>query len=81
MSLMSTSGLMVISQMGNFAADFGVAKMMVWGLAALPLALTLDRFTNGLTRPFFGWVSDRMAAETQCFLRILSKPRRCPRGC
>jgi len=38
MSLMSTSGLMVISQMGNFAADFGVAKMMVWGFAALPLA-------------------------------------------
>ena len=68
MSLMSTSGLMVISQMGNFAADFGVAKMMVWGLAALPLALTLDRFTNGLTRPFFGWVSDRIGRENTMFL-------------
>jgi MFS transporter, OFA family, oxalate/formate antiporter len=68
MSLMSTSGLMVISQMGNFAADFGVAKMMVWGLAALPLALTLDRFTNGLTRPFFGWLSDRIGRENTMFL-------------
>jgi OFA family oxalate/formate antiporter-like MFS transporter len=68
MSLMSTSGLMVISQMGNFAADFGVAKMVVWGLAALPLALTLDRFTNGLTRPFFGWLSDRIGRENTMFL-------------
>jgi hypothetical protein len=47
MTLMSTSGLMVTSQIGNFAADFGVARQLVWGLAALPLALTIDRFTNG----------------------------------
>jgi MFS family permease len=25
--------------------------------------LTVDRFTNGLTRPFFGWVSDRIGRE------------------
>jgi MFS family permease len=63
MSLMSTSGLMVISQMGTFTKDFGLANVMVWGLAALPLALTIDRFTNGLTRPFFGWLSDRWGRE------------------
>ena len=68
MSLMSTSGLMVISQIGNFAADFGIAKMTVWGAAALPLALTVDRFTNGLTRPFFGWVSDRIGRENTMFI-------------
>jgi oxalate/formate antiporter len=67
MSLMSTSGLMVISQIGNFAADFGVAKLTVWGMAALPLALTIDRFTNGLTRPFFGWLSDRIGRENTMF--------------
>ena len=67
MTLMSTSGLMVISQMATFAAEFGVTQMMVWGMAALPLALTIDRFTNGLTRPFFGWVSDRIGREnTMC---------------
>jgi len=60
---MSTSGLMVISQMGAFAKDFGVKDALVFGLAALPLALTIDRFTNGLTRPFFGWVSDRIGRE------------------
>ena len=63
MTMMSTSGLMVISQMGTFAKDFGVASITVLGMAALPLALTLDRFTNGLTRPFFGWVSDRIGRE------------------
>jgi oxalate/formate antiporter len=68
MSLMSTSGLMVISQIGNFAADFGVTKLTVWGMAALPLALTIDRFTNGLTRPFFGWLSDMIGRENTMFV-------------
>ena len=63
MTLMSTSGLMVTSQLSAFAADFGVAKLVVWGMAAVPLALTIDRFCNGLTRPFFGWVSDRIGRE------------------
>jgi oxalate/formate antiporter len=63
MTMMSTSGLMVISQMGTFARDFGVASITVLGMAALPLALTVDRFTNGLTRPFFGWTSDRIGRE------------------
>ncbi|MBU3556988.1 oxalate/formate MFS antiporter [Polynucleobacter sp. Ross1-W9] len=63
MSMMSTSGLMVISQMGAFAKDFGITSAMVFGMAALPLALTIDRVTNGLTRPIFGWVSDRIGRE------------------
>ena len=63
MTMMSTSGLMVISQMAAFAKDFGVANATVFGTAALPLALTIDRFTNGLTRPFFGWLSDRIGRE------------------
>ena len=63
MTMMSTGGLMVISQFANFMKDFGIATVVVWGLAALPLALTIDRITNGLTRPFFGWVSDRIGRE------------------
>jgi OFA family oxalate/formate antiporter-like MFS transporter len=62
-TMMSTSGLMVISQMSTFAKDFGVAGAIVLGTTALPLALLLDRITNGLTRPFFGWVSDRIGRE------------------
>jgi MFS transporter, OFA family, oxalate/formate antiporter len=68
MTMMATSGLMVISQMGSFARDFGVTSATVWGLAALPLALTIDRFTNGFTRPFFGWVSDRIGRENTMLL-------------
>jgi OFA family oxalate/formate antiporter-like MFS transporter len=68
MTMMSTSGLMVTSQMATFAADFGVTRVVVFGMAALPLALTIDRFTNGLTRPLFGWISDRVGREnTMCF--------------
>jgi OFA family oxalate/formate antiporter-like MFS transporter len=68
MSMMSSSGLMVITQMAAFAKDFGVANAIVLGTAALPLALTIDRFTNGLTRPFFGWLSDRIGREQTMFL-------------
>ena len=71
MTMMSTSGLMVISQMAAFAKDFGVAQVSVFGLAALPLALTLDRLTNGLTRPFFGWLSDRIGREHTMFIAFM----------
>ena len=63
MTMMSTGGLMVISQFAPFARDFGVANLTIFGMAALPFALSLDRITNGLTRPFFGWVSDRLGRE------------------
>ena len=63
MCMMSTSGLMVVSNVGPFANDYKVAQAMVLGMAALPLSLTLSRFTNGLTRPFFGWVSDHIGRE------------------
>jgi OFA family oxalate/formate antiporter-like MFS transporter len=62
-TMMSTSGLMVTSQMASFAKDFGMTNVMVMGMAALPLALTIDRICNGLTRPLFGWISDRWGRE------------------
>jgi MFS family permease len=64
MTMMSTSGLMVVSNVGPFAKEFKVADVLVLGMAALPLSLTLSRVTNGLTRPFFGWVSDRIGRES-----------------
>jgi len=68
MSMMSTSGLMVTSNVGPFAREYGVAEMLVLGMAALPLSLTLSRVTNGLTRPFFGWVSDHIGREMTMFV-------------
>jgi oxalate/formate antiporter len=63
MAMMSTSGLMVVSNVGPFANEFKVAGVLVLGMAALPLSLTMSRVTNGLTRPFFGWVSDHIGRE------------------
>jgi MFS transporter, OFA family, oxalate/formate antiporter len=63
MAMMSTSGLMVTSNVGPFAREYKVAEVLVLGMAALPLSLTLSRVTNGLTRPFFGWVSDHIGRE------------------
>lgn len=63
MSLMSTTGLMVTSQIATFARDFGIASLTVFGVGAMVLTLNVDRLCNGLTRPFFGWVSDRIGRE------------------
>jgi oxalate/formate antiporter len=63
MTMMSTAGLMVTSQMAAFTRDFGMANALVFGLPLLPLALSIDRITNGLTRPFFGWLSDQIGRE------------------
>ena len=63
MTMMSTGGLMVISQFAPFMRSFGIADVTIFGMAALPFALTLDRITNGLTRPFFGFLSDRIGRE------------------
>jgi OFA family oxalate/formate antiporter-like MFS transporter len=68
MSMMSTGGLMVITQFTSFAKSFGIdanTTVTILGLtlAAIPAALTFDRITNGLTRPFFGWVSDLIGRE------------------
>jgi MFS family permease len=71
MTMMSTGGLMIISQFAAFSRDFGVANLVVFGLAALPLALTVDRITNGLTRPFFGWLSDRIGRENTMAVAFL----------
>jgi MFS transporter, OFA family, oxalate/formate antiporter len=71
MTMMSTGGLMIIVNFAPFSKDFGVANMMLYGWAALPLALTIDRVTNGLTRPFFGWVSDHIGRENTMAVAFL----------
>jgi MFS transporter, OFA family, oxalate/formate antiporter len=71
MTMMSTGGLMIIVNFAPFSRDFGVADIMLFGWAALPLALTVDRITNGLTRPFFGWVSDHIGRENTMAIAFL----------
>ena len=68
LTMMCMTGLMVISQLATFATDFGLGKATLWGFAVIPLALTVDRLTNGFTRPFFGWVSDNIGRENTMFI-------------
>ena len=64
MTMVAMGGLMATAQLGPIATDFKVDESPVtlgWvSMAALPFALSLDRVMNGLTRPFTGWVSDRV---------------------
>jgi OFA family oxalate/formate antiporter-like MFS transporter len=70
--LVAAGGLMATAQMGPIAKDFAIdgVKFNVMGmvLPALTFALAIDRVLNGLTRPFFGWVSDKIGREKTMFI-------------
>ncbi|WP_421700835.1 oxalate/formate MFS antiporter [Ancylobacter sp.] len=62
-----TGGMMAVAQLGVIAQDLGVKEFKVnlyfFTMAALPLALMLDRVMNGISRPLFGWISDHIGRE------------------
>jgi len=70
--LVGAGGLMVTANLAPIAKDLKVDAIPVTlaGLTmpALTYAATLDRILNGLTRPFFGWVSDRIGRENTMFI-------------
>ncbi|GJG95389.1 oxalate/formate MFS antiporter [Cupriavidus pauculus] len=65
--LVVTGGMMAVAQLGVIAKDLGVKEFKVdlyfFTMAALPLALMLDRVMNGISRPLFGWISDNIGRE------------------
>jgi OFA family oxalate/formate antiporter-like MFS transporter len=69
--MVAMGGLMATAQLSPIARDFKVADVPVTllglTLPALPFALSIDRVLNGLTRPFFGWVSDHLGRENTMF--------------
>jgi OFA family oxalate/formate antiporter-like MFS transporter len=69
--LMAAGGLMATAQLAPIARDFQIADVPVsilgLTLPALTFALSIDRVLNGVTRPFFGWVSDRLGRENTMF--------------
>ena len=73
--LVGTGGLMAVAQLAVIAHDFGVAKTPVTlfflTMPALTFALSIDRVLNGITRPFFGWVSDHIGRENTMFIAFL----------
>jgi MFS transporter, OFA family, oxalate/formate antiporter len=73
--MMAAGGLMATAQLAPIAKDFKVADIPVsligLTLPALTFALSLDRILNGLCRPFFGWVSDRIGREQTMLIAFL----------
>jgi OFA family oxalate/formate antiporter-like MFS transporter len=70
--MMAAGGLMATAQLAPIAKDFKVGDVSVsilgLTLPALTFALSIDRVLNGLTRPFFGWVSDHIGREQTMFI-------------
>jgi OFA family oxalate/formate antiporter-like MFS transporter len=73
--MVGTGGLMATAQLGPIAKDFHIDTIPVsilgLTLPALQFALTIDRVLNGLTRPFFGWVSDQIGRENTMFIAFM----------
>jgi OFA family oxalate/formate antiporter-like MFS transporter len=75
--MVGTGGLMATAQLGPIAKDFKIdtipVTILVLTLPALQFALSIDRVLNGLTRPFFGWVSDHIGRENTMFFAFLAE--------
>jgi MFS transporter, OFA family, oxalate/formate antiporter len=70
--LVGAGGLMATAQLAPIAKDFKIDAIPVSligiTLPALTFALSIDRILNGITRPFFGWVSDNIGRENTMFI-------------
>jgi OFA family oxalate/formate antiporter-like MFS transporter len=59
--LMCAGGLIVTAYLAPIADSFHVSEVVVFmGATTLSIALIFANIMNGVARPFFGWVSDRI---------------------
>ena len=70
--IVGAGGLLVTANLKPIAADRKLTDIPVtlMGITMMTVtfAATIDRVLNGLTRPFFGWISDRIGRENTMFL-------------
>lgn len=69
-TLMVAAGTIVTGQLAGLGREFGVGKtteIPILAFLTLALAQDIGRVANGLTRPFFGWISDRYGRENTMF--------------
>jgi MFS transporter, OFA family, oxalate/formate antiporter len=72
MTMLAFGGLVVTAQLNPMASSYKVDNVIVaFGMTALVLAITVDRLLNGLTRPFWGWVSDHIGRENAIFVAFV----------
>ena len=70
--IVGAGGLMVTANLKPIAVDWKVDAIPVtligMTMTAVTFAATIDRVLNGLTRPFFGWISDMIGRENTMFI-------------
>jgi len=72
MTMLAFGGLVVTAQLNPMASSYHVDNVIVaFGMTAVVLAITVDRLLNGLTRPFWGWVSDHIGRENAIFIAFI----------
>ena len=60
----SASGLMATAQLAPIAKDYGISNTAIlFGASTLSVALVVDNVLNGVARPVFGALSDRIGRE------------------
>ncbi len=73
--MVGAGGLIVTANLASIAQDLKVGSTVVsfaWlSLPALTFAATIDRVLNGFTRPFFGWISDKIGRENTMFVAFM----------
>ncbi len=75
--LISASGLMATAQIALIAKSYGISNEILFlGATTLTVALIFDNVMNGVARPFFGWVSDKIGREKHNGDRLRSRRRR-----
>jgi OFA family oxalate/formate antiporter-like MFS transporter len=70
--MVGAGGLLVTANLKPIASDWKIDAIPVTLLGltmtAITFSATIDRILNGLTRPFFGWVSDQIGRENTMFV-------------
>jgi OFA family oxalate/formate antiporter-like MFS transporter len=70
--LIAFGGMIITAQLGPIARDFGIEKstVTILGFSApvLAVAVSLDNFANGITRPVCGFLSDILGRENMMLL-------------
>jgi len=73
--MVGTGGLMVTAQLAPVARDFAIdtvpVSLLGLTMPALGFALSIGLVLNGLSRPFFGWLSDRAGRENTMLIAFL----------
>jgi MFS transporter, OFA family, oxalate/formate antiporter len=69
MTLMAYTGLVITAELAPIATYYHVGKtVIIFGLSATVFAIQIDRILNGVTRPFWGWVSDHIGRYNAMFI-------------